>query len=56
MICVVPKIKIISLPKVGRVRAVLIFVLSNDDKEDDDKEDDDKEDDDKENEKLERVQ
>ena len=61
------------LPKetVGRVRAVLIQVLSNDDKEDDDKknddtedddkedddkEDDDKEDDDKEHEKLERVQ
>ena len=44
------------LPKetVGRVRAVLILVLSNgdikkeDDEEDDDKQDDDKEDDDKE--------
>ena len=37
------------LPKetVGRVRAVLIKVLFNDDKEDDDKEGDDKEDDDK---------
>ena len=42
------------LPKetVGRVRAVLMLVLSNDDKEDEDKEDDDKEDDDKEDEKL----
>ena len=44
-----------GLPKetVGRVRAVLIKVLTNDDKEDDnkeknDREDDDKEDDDKE--------
>jgi hypothetical protein len=38
-----------NLPKetVGRVRAVLIKVLTNDDKEDDDKEDDNKEDDDK---------
>jgi len=34
---------------VGRVRAVLIKVLTNGDKEDDDKEDDDKEDDDEEN-------
>ena len=36
------------LPKetVGRVRAVLIEMLTNDDKEDDNKEDDDKEDDD----------
>jgi len=40
----------IYLPKetVGRVRAVLIEMLTNDNKEDDDKEDDDKEDDDKE--------
>jgi len=39
----------IDLPKetVGRVRAVLVKVLTNDDKEDDDKEGDDKEDDDK---------
>ena len=38
------------LPKetVGRVRAVLIKVLTNDDKEDDDKEGDDKKDEDKE--------
>ena len=38
-----------NLPKetVGRVRAVLIKVLTNDDKEDDDKEGDDKQDDDK---------
>ena len=34
--------------KVGRVRAVLIKVLTNDDKEDDDKEGDDKKDEDKE--------
>ena len=35
-----------DLPKetVGRVRAVLVQVLSNDDKEDDEKEEDDKED------------
>ena len=41
---------ICDLPKetVGRVRAVLVQVLSNDDKEDDDKKDDDKKDDDKE--------
>ena len=39
----------VTLPKetVGRVRAVLIKVLTNDDKEDDDKEGDDKQDDDK---------
>ena len=39
-----------DLPKetVGRVRVVLVQVLSNDDKEDDDKKDDDKKDDDKE--------
>ena len=39
------------LPKetVGRVRAVLIEMLTNDDKENDDKEEDDKENDDKEN-------
>ena len=39
------------LPKetVGRVRAVLIEMLTNDDKENDDKENDDKENDDKEN-------
>ena len=39
-----------NLPKetVGRVRAVLIKVLTNDDKEDDDKEGDDKKDEDKE--------
>ena len=39
-----------GLPKetVGRVRAVLIKVLTNDDKEDDDKEGDDKKDEDKE--------
>ena len=38
------------LPKetVGRVRAVLIEMLTNDDKENDDKEEDDKENDDKE--------
>ena len=38
-----------NLPKetVGRVRAVLIEMLTNDNKEDDDKEGDDKEDDDK---------
>ena len=38
------------MPKetVGRVRAVLIKVLTNDDKEDDDKEGDDKKDEDKE--------
>ena len=38
----------VTLPKetVGRVRVVLIKVLTNDNKEDDDKEDDDKEDDD----------
>ena len=38
------------LPKetVGRVRAVLIEMLTNDDKENDDKENDDKENDDKE--------
>ena len=38
------------LPKetVGRVRAVLVLILSNDDKEDEDIEDDDKEGDDKE--------
>ena len=37
------------LPKetVGRVRAVLIEMLTNDDKENDDKENDDKEDDNK---------
>ena len=41
---------IFSLPKetVGRVRAVLIEMLTNDNKEDEDTEDDDKEDDDKE--------
>ena len=40
----------IPLPKetVGRVRAVLIEMLTNDNKEDEDIEDDDKEDDDKE--------
>ena len=42
--------KKVGLPKetVGRVRAVLIKVLTNDDKEDENKEDDDKEDNDKE--------
>ena len=42
---------IFSLPKetVGRVRAVLIEMLTNDDKKNDDKEEDDKENDDKEN-------
>ena len=41
---------LLPLPKetVGRVRAVLIEMLTNDNKEDDDKEDDDKEDEDKE--------
>ena len=41
---------IFSLPKetVGRVRAVLIEMLTNDDKKNDDKEQDDKENDDKE--------
>ena len=41
----------LALPKetVGRVRAVLIEMLTNDNKEDEDIEDDDKEDDDKEN-------
>ena len=45
------------LPKetVGRVRAVLIEMLTNDDKEDDNKEDDDKEDADKEDDDVHQL-
>ena len=45
------------LPKetVGRVRAVLIEMLTNDNKEDEDIEDDDKEDDDKEDDDVHQL-
>ena len=48
----------LTLPKetVGRVRAVLVLVLSNDDTEVDDKKNDNFEDDEKEDEKLVRIQ
>ena len=46
-----------TLPKetVGRVRAVLIEMLTNDNKEDEDIEDDDKEDDDKEDDDVHQL-
>ena len=48
---------LLCLPKetVGRVKAVLIEMLTNDNKEDEDIEDDDKEDDDKEDEYVHQL-